>query len=171
MSPLTGDRELEAILPPAGVCREPEFTRGVDREAGLGSAGGLLTLPFGIAQGTELRPVIHSGSFIGTEVPVWSGTSPTNSATPTCSFTNMAQANDLAKCLGENSVALMRGGQGFASAARFADRRRAAIGLPAAQRMRADAGATAGRRDQVPVARRDRGPQPGYSPYSVETCT
>ncbi len=71
MSPLTGDRELEAILPPAGVCREPEFTRGVDREAVLGSAGGLLTLPFGIAQGTELRPVIHSGSFIGTEVSVW----------------------------------------------------------------------------------------------------
>ena len=30
-----------------------EFTRGVDREAVLGSAGGLLTLPFGIAQGTK----------------------------------------------------------------------------------------------------------------------
>ena len=29
------------------------------------------TLPFGIAQGTKLRPVIHSGSYIGTEVPVW----------------------------------------------------------------------------------------------------
>src|SRR6202035_912688 len=53
------------------------------------------TLPFGIAQGTKLRPVIHSGSFIGTEVPVWdiaelaprcrSGTSPIISATPTCS--------------------------------------------------------------------------------------
>ena len=28
------------------------------------------TLPFGIAQGTKLRPVIHSGSFIGIEVPV-----------------------------------------------------------------------------------------------------
>jgi hypothetical protein len=43
----------------------------VDREAVLGSAGGLLTLPFGIAQGTKLRPVIHSGGFIGIEVPVW----------------------------------------------------------------------------------------------------
>jgi len=32
-----------------------------------------------------------------------------------------------------------------------------------------DAGAAAGRQDQVPVATRDRGPQPGYSPYSVET--
>jgi hypothetical protein len=58
-TPLTGDRELAAILPQAGVCREREFTRGVDREAVLGSAGGLLTLPFGIAQGTKLRPVIH----------------------------------------------------------------------------------------------------------------
>jgi hypothetical protein len=47
--------------------------------------------------------------------------------------------------------------------------RRAAIGLPAAQPTRADVGAAAGRRDQVPVATRGRGPQPGYSPYSVET--
>ena len=39
------------------------------------------TLPFGIAQATPLRPVIHSGSFIGAHVPVW--TSPTVSATPT----------------------------------------------------------------------------------------
>ena len=28
-------------------------------------------LPFGIASGTPLRPVIHSGSFIGSNVPVW----------------------------------------------------------------------------------------------------
>ena len=42
--------------------------------------------------------------------------------------------------------------------------RRAAIGLPAAQRTRADVGAAAGRRDQVPVATRDRGPQPGLQP-------
>ena len=29
------------------------------------------TLPFSIAAATKLRPVIHSGSFIGKEVPVW----------------------------------------------------------------------------------------------------
>jgi len=29
------------------------------------------TLPIGIVQGTQLRPVIHLGSFIGAEVPVW----------------------------------------------------------------------------------------------------
>src|SRR5580693_1063630 len=28
-------------------------------------------LPFSIASATKLRPVIHAGSFIGTEVPVW----------------------------------------------------------------------------------------------------
>ena len=29
------------------------------------------TLPFSITAATRLRPVIHSGSFVGTEVPVW----------------------------------------------------------------------------------------------------
>src|SRR5215831_6578059 len=29
------------------------------------------TLPFGIAAATKLKPVIHSGSFIGPNVPVW----------------------------------------------------------------------------------------------------
>jgi hypothetical protein len=87
----------------------------------------LLTLPFGIAQGTKLRPVIHSGGFIGIEVPV--SDIADNFGDTNRLVTNMAQANDLAKCLGENSVALMRG-HGFASAARFADRGRAGIGLP-----------------------------------------
>jgi hypothetical protein len=72
----------------------------VDREAVLGSAGGLLTLPFGIAQGTKLRPVIHSGGFIGIEVPVWDIAD--NFGDTNLLVTNMAQANDLAKCLGEN---------------------------------------------------------------------
>ena len=73
------------------------------------------TLPFSIAQGTKLRPVIHSGSFIGTEVPVWDIAD--NFGDTNLLVTNMAQASDLAKCLGGNSVALMRG-HGFASAAR-----------------------------------------------------
>src|SRR3954468_21995353 len=41
------------------------------------------TLAFGVADATKLRPVIHSGSFIGTEVPVWDIAA--NLATPTCS--------------------------------------------------------------------------------------
>src|SRR5262249_61293468 len=28
-------------------------------------------LPFGIAKATPLKPVIHSGSFIGIDLPVW----------------------------------------------------------------------------------------------------
>jgi len=53
----------------------------------------LLTLPFGIAQGTKLRPVIHSGSFIGIEVPVWDIAD--NFGDTNLLVTNMAQANDL----------------------------------------------------------------------------
>jgi ribulose-5-phosphate 4-epimerase/fuculose-1-phosphate aldolase len=72
------------------------------------------TLPFGIAQETKLRPVIHSGSFIGTEVPVWDIADKFGDTN--LLVTNMAQASDLAKCLGGNTVALMRG-HGFAAAA------------------------------------------------------
>jgi hypothetical protein len=56
--------------------------------------------------------VIHSGSFIGIEVPVWDIAD--NFGDTNLLITNVAQANDVAKCLGENSVALMRG-HGFAS--------------------------------------------------------
>ena len=72
-------------------------------------------LPFGIASKTPLRPVIHSGSFIGANVPVWDigdKFGDTNLL-----VTNIAQGRDLASTLGGNNVALMRG-HGFASAAR-----------------------------------------------------
>jgi ribulose-5-phosphate 4-epimerase/fuculose-1-phosphate aldolase len=72
-------------------------------------------LPFGIVDATPLRPVIHSGSFIGAHVPVWD-------IADKCGDTdllvrNMDHGRDLAKSLGGNNVALMRG-HGFASAAR-----------------------------------------------------
>jgi ribulose-5-phosphate 4-epimerase/fuculose-1-phosphate aldolase len=73
------------------------------------------TLPFGIASATRLRPVIHAGSFIGTEVPVWDIAD--SFGDTNVLVTNIAQGRDLAKCLGANSVALMRG-HGFSSAAR-----------------------------------------------------
>jgi ribulose-5-phosphate 4-epimerase/fuculose-1-phosphate aldolase len=73
------------------------------------------TLAFGIASATKLRPVIHSGSFIGTEVPVWDIAD--NFGDTNLLVTNMEQGRDLAKCLGSNNVALMRG-HGFASAGR-----------------------------------------------------
>ena len=72
-------------------------------------------LPFGIANGTQLRPVIHSGSFIGAHVPVWDIADRFGDTNLLVS--NIAQARDLAKSLAGHNVALMRG-HGFAAAAR-----------------------------------------------------
>src|SRR6478735_8023998 len=72
-------------------------------------------LPFGITQATPLRPVIHSGSFIGANVPVWDIADKFGDTN--LLVTNIEQGRDLAKCLGHDSVALMRG-HGFASAGR-----------------------------------------------------
>src|SRR6266851_4240439 len=71
-------------------------------------------LPFSITP-TPLRPVIHSGSFMGAHVPVWDIADNFGDHTNLL-VTNMPQGRDLARCLGSNSVALMRG-HGFAAAA------------------------------------------------------
>jgi len=73
------------------------------------------TLPFGIAP-AKLKPVIHSGAFIGAEVPVWDIARRFGDKTNLL-VTNVAQGRDLAKSLAKNSVVLMRG-HGFAAAAR-----------------------------------------------------
>jgi ribulose-5-phosphate 4-epimerase/fuculose-1-phosphate aldolase len=72
-------------------------------------------LPFAITQ-VPLRPVIHSGAFIGAQVPVWDIAEKFGERTNLL-VTNMDQARDLAGSLGKNNVALMRG-HGFAAAAR-----------------------------------------------------
>lgn len=72
-------------------------------------------LPFTITR-PPLRPVIHSGAFIGAHVPVWDIAEQFGGSTNLL-VTNMAQGRDLAKRLGKNNVALMRG-HGFAAAAR-----------------------------------------------------
>jgi len=71
------------------------------------------TLPFGIVS-KPLEPVIHSGSFIGGKVPVWDIRKKFGDTD--LLVRNMAQGRDLAKCMGNGAVALMRG-HGFASAA------------------------------------------------------
>ena len=71
-------------------------------------------LPFSITT-TPLRPVIHSGSFMGAHVPVWDIADNFGDQTNLL-VRNMPQGRDLARCLGSNSVALMRG-HGFAAAA------------------------------------------------------
>jgi len=71
-------------------------------------------LPFGITD-VPLRPVIHSGSFVGNHVPVWDIAD--NFGDTNLLVSNTAQGRDLARCLASNHVALMRG-HGFAAAAR-----------------------------------------------------
>jgi HCOMODA/2-hydroxy-3-carboxy-muconic semialdehyde decarboxylase len=124
------------------------------------------TLPFGIAEGAKLRPVIHSGSFIGLEVPVWDIADKFGDTN--LLVTNMAQAEDLAKCLGGNSVALMRG-HGFAAAARsLIEVVRLSVYLPRNARALTRARQLGGEikyLSQGEVDARHR----GYSPYSNET--
>jgi ribulose-5-phosphate 4-epimerase/fuculose-1-phosphate aldolase len=72
-------------------------------------------LPFTITQ-AALKPVIHSGAFIGAEVPVWDIAERFGDRTNLL-VTNLDQGRDLARTLGARSVALMRG-HGFAAAAR-----------------------------------------------------
>ena len=71
------------------------------------------TLPFGITD-VPLRPVIHSGSFIGRHVPVWDIAD--NFGDTDLLVSNTAHGRDLARWLGPNNVVLMRG-HGFAAAA------------------------------------------------------
>src|SRR2546425_3095806 len=72
-------------------------------------------LPFGVARATPLKPVIHSGSFIGGHVPVWDIADKFGDTD--LLVRNMDHGRDLARTLGNDNVALMRG-HGFASAAR-----------------------------------------------------
>ncbi len=63
-------------------------------------------IPYGVT-GVPLRPIVHVGSGIGQTIPIWDiadSFGHTNML-----VLNMDQGRDLAKCLGENRVALMRG--------------------------------------------------------------
>jgi ribulose-5-phosphate 4-epimerase/fuculose-1-phosphate aldolase len=123
-------------------------------------------LPFGIAQATPLRPVIHSGSFIGANVPVWDIADKFGDTN--LLVTNMEQGRDLAKCLADNNVALMRG-HGFASAARsLIEVVRMSVYLPRNARALLHAKQLGGeikylRQGEIDARNR------GYSPYSTET--
>src|SRR2546427_3922806 len=63
-------------------------------------------LPFTITT-TPLQPVIHSGSFMGAHVPVWDIRD--NFGDTNLLVANMAHGRDLARRLGADSVAVMRG--------------------------------------------------------------
>ncbi|HYR41761.1 MAG TPA: class II aldolase/adducin family protein [Terriglobia bacterium] len=121
-------------------------------------------LPFGITD-VPLRPVIHSGSFIGAHVPVWDIAD--NFGDTNLLVSNMAQGRDLAICLGENDVALMRG-HGFAAAARtLIDVVRLSVYLPRNARVQLAAmqiGKVKPLSDGEIAARAT-----GYKPYSAQT--
>ena len=123
-------------------------------------------LPYGIANGTPLRPVIHSGSFIGANVPVWDIADKFGDTN--LLVTNLEQGRDLAKCLGGNNVALMRG-HGFASAGRsLIEVVRMSVYLPRNARALMRAKQLGGeikylREGEIDARNR------GYSPYSTET--
>jgi ribulose-5-phosphate 4-epimerase/fuculose-1-phosphate aldolase len=123
-------------------------------------------LPFGIAQATPLRPVIHSGSFIGRNVPVWDIADKFGETN--LLVTNMDHGRDLAKCLGQDNVALMRG-HGFASAGRsLIEVVRMSVYLPRNARALLRAKQLGGEvkyLSQGEIDARNR----GYSPYSTET--
>ena len=69
-------------------------------------------LPFGIAPPTPLRPVIHSGGFLGQCAPVWDIADKFGGTN--LLVINMEQGRDLADSLDQNRVILMRG-HGFAA--------------------------------------------------------
>jgi ribulose-5-phosphate 4-epimerase/fuculose-1-phosphate aldolase len=123
-------------------------------------------LPFGIAQATPLRPVIHSGSFIGANVPVWDIAAKFGDTN--LLVTNMDQGRDLAKCLGANHVALMRG-HGFASAGRsLIEVVRMSVYLPRNARALLRAKQLGGEVRYLSPGEIDARNR-GYSPYSTET--
>jgi ribulose-5-phosphate 4-epimerase/fuculose-1-phosphate aldolase len=123
-------------------------------------------LPFGLTNGTPLKPVIHSGSFIGANVPTWDIADKFGDTN--LLVANVEQGQDLAKTLAGNNVALMRG-HGFAAASRsLIEVVRMSVYLPRNARALQKAKALGGyvkylRQGEIDARNR------GYSPYSVET--
>jgi HCOMODA/2-hydroxy-3-carboxy-muconic semialdehyde decarboxylase len=124
------------------------------------------TLPFGIAAATKLRPVIHSGSFIGPNVPVWDIAAKFGDTNVL--VTNLDQGRDLAECLGQNAVTLMRG-HGFASVGRsLIEAVRLSVYLPRNARALLHAKILGGDITYLSQGEIDARNK-GYSPYSAET--
>jgi len=124
-------------------------------------------LPFTITK-AALRPVIHSGAFIGAEVPVWDIADQFGERTNLL-VTDMAQGRDLAKRLGGNNVALMRG-HGFAAAARsLIDVVRMSVYLPRNARVQFKAAQLGEMKPLSGGEIQARSAGPGYKPQSPET--
>ena len=124
-------------------------------------------LPYGIATGTPLRPVIHSGSFIGPHVPVWNIAD--RFGDTNLLVTNMDQARDLAAALADNNVALMRG-HGFMAAARsLIEVVRLSVYLPRNARVLTTALTLGGEITSLSEGEINQRNQEAYGPYSTAT--
>ena len=122
-------------------------------------------LPFGITA-APLKPVIHSGSFMGERVPVWDIRE--RFGDTNLLVTNMAQGRDLTRTLSTHHVALMRG-HGFVAAARsLIEVVRMSVYVPRNARVQLNAARLGGE-----VKALSRGEiearNAGYKPYSPET--
>ena len=123
-------------------------------------------LPFGVASATPLRPVIHSGSFLGSHVPIWDIADKFGDTN--LLVTNVEQGQDLAHCLGTWNVVLMRG-HGFAAAARsLIEVVRMAVFLPRNARALQRAKQLGGEIKYLSPGEIDARNR-GYGPYSPET--
>jgi len=124
-------------------------------------------LPFGISP-QPLVPVIHSAAFIGAEVPVWDIAEQFGDETNLL-VTNPDQGRSLARGLGGNNVALMRGHGFAAAAASIVDVVRISVYLPRNARVLMNAVKLGGVKplSAGEVAARSGGG--GYRPNSPET--
>jgi ribulose-5-phosphate 4-epimerase/fuculose-1-phosphate aldolase len=64
-------------------------------------------IPFTVAQGVTLRPLLHTASGLGAEIPIWDIRDKFGDTN--LLVTTLAHGDDLAKTLGSNHVVLMRG--------------------------------------------------------------
>jgi ribulose-5-phosphate 4-epimerase/fuculose-1-phosphate aldolase len=123
-------------------------------------------LPFGLTTTTPLKPVIHSGSFLGSQVPIWDISA--NFGDTNLLVSCIEQGRDLAKALGSWNVVLMRG-HGFTAVARsLIEVVRMSVFLPRNARalLRAkQLGGDIKYLSQGEIDARNR----GYGPYSPET--
>jgi HCOMODA/2-hydroxy-3-carboxy-muconic semialdehyde decarboxylase len=122
-------------------------------------------LPFGITT-APLKPVIHSGSFMGEHVPVWDIRD--RFGDTNLLVTNIAQGRDLASTLKNDNVALMRG-HGFVAAARsIIEVVRMSVYVPRNARVQLNAARLGG--DVKPLSRGEIAARnAGYKPHSPET--
>ncbi len=122
------------------------------------------TLPFGITD-VPLRPVIHSGAFIGSKVPVWDIADKFGDTDLLVKTAD--QGRDLARGLGNNTVVLMRG-HGFAAGARsLIDVVRLSVYMPKNARVQL-AAMQIGK--YKPLSEGEiSSRQAGYQPYSPQT--